>query len=80
MLLKQMKYFVAIVDTGSFTEAAEKCYISQSAISQQMQILEKELGVKLIHREKRRFSVTPAGEYFYRHSRALLSETENICH
>ena len=48
MLLQQIKYFCTIVEEGSFTEAAEKCFISQSAISQQIQSLEKELGVKLI--------------------------------
>ena len=36
MLLKQMKYFITVVDCHSFTEAAEQCYISQSAISQQI--------------------------------------------
>ena len=60
MLLRQMKYFTTIVDCNSFTEAAEQCYISHSAISQQIQALEKELGVELIHRENRRFSLTPA--------------------
>lgn len=47
MLLRQIKYFVTVVDTGSFTEAAEECFISQSAISQQILSLEKELGVQL---------------------------------
>ena len=65
MLLRQMRYFVTIVDCNSFTEAAEQCYISQSAISQQIRSLERELGVELIHRQNRRFTVTPAGEYFY---------------
>lgn len=78
MLLKQMKYFVAVVDCNSFTEAAEACFISQSAVSQQIQALEKELGVKLLHREHRRFFLTPAGEYFYRQSRLILQETERI--
>ena len=55
MLLRQMEYFVAVIDCNSFTEAAEQCYISQSAISQQIQSLERELGVELIHRENRRF-------------------------
>ena len=36
MLLKQMKYFITVVDCHSFTEAAEQCFISQSAISQQI--------------------------------------------
>ena len=40
MLLKQMKYFVSIVENNSFTEAAEKYFVSQSAISQQIKSLE----------------------------------------
>lgn len=43
MLLRQMRYFVAVVDAGSFTEAAEQCYISQSAVSQQMRALQNQL-------------------------------------
>ena len=78
MLLRQMKYFAAVVDCSSFTEAAERCYISQSAISQQIQALEKELGVELLHRENRRFSLTPAGEYFYTHSKGVLEEIEDL--
>ena len=74
MLLRQIKYFCTIVEEGGFTEAAEKCFISQSAISQQIQSLEKELGVKLIEKKEkiRRFSLTHAGEYMYRHRTALL--------
>ncbi|MDR1532331.1 MAG: LysR family transcriptional regulator [Clostridiales bacterium] len=79
MLLRQIKYFVTVVDCNSFTEAAEQCYISQSAISQQIHALEGELGVDLIRRENRRFALTPAGEYFYRHSRVLLDETGELC-
>ncbi len=71
MLFRQMKYFTAVVDCGSFTEAAEQCYISQSAISQQIRALEKVLGVELIHRENRRFSLTSAGEYFYDQSKGM---------
>ena len=72
MLLKQMKYFITVVDCNSFTEAAEECFISQSAISQQIKTLEKELGVSLLIREGRQFSLTPAGEYFYRHGKVLM--------
>lgn len=78
MLLRQMKYFAAVVECNSFTEAAEQMYISQSAISQQIQSLEKELGVKLIQRENRTFSLTPAGEYFYRQTMGILENVENL--
>lgn len=73
-----MKYFTAVVDCGSFTEASEQCYISQSAISQQIRALEKDMGVELIHRKNRRFSLTSAGEYFYDQSKGILDEIENI--
>lgn len=78
MLFRQMKYFISVVGCSSFTEAAEQCYISQSAISQQIRSLEKELGVELIHRENRRFTLTPAGEYFYEQSKGILNEVEDI--
>ena len=61
MLLRQIEYFQAVVEQNSFTAAAEQCNISQSAISQQIQALEAELGVKLLERVKRRFTLTPAG-------------------
>ena len=78
MLFRQMKYFISVVECSSFTEAAEQCYISQSAISQQIRSLEKELGVELIHRENRRFTLTPAGKNFYEQSKGILNEVEDI--
>ncbi|MDO4272113.1 MAG: LysR family transcriptional regulator [Eubacteriales bacterium] len=78
MLLKQIKYFVTVVDCNSFTEAAEQCFISQSAISQQIRVLERELGVELIQRENRHFQITPAGEYFYRHGKDILKDAEEL--
>lgn len=44
-MLRRLKYFIAVVDCNSFTEAAAQCFISQSAISQQIHALEQELGV-----------------------------------
>ena len=78
-MLKQIKYFQAVVRCNSFSEAAEECYISQSAISQQIQALERELGVELLKRENRRFSLTPAGEHFYRQSLLLTADFERLC-
>ena len=78
LLFRQMRYFTAVVDCNSFTEAAEQCYISQSAISQQIRALENELGVELIHRENRKFSLTAAGEYFYNQSKGILEEVETM--
>ena len=87
MLFKRIKYFVAVVDHHSFTKAALECDISQSAISQQIQALEKELDATLIVREKRSFSLTQAGIYFYMQGKDLLktvaevkAETKRISH
>ena len=78
-MLKQIKYFQTVVRCNSFSEAAAECYISQSAISQQVQALERELGVTLLKRENRRFSLTPAGEHFYQKSLLIMADFERLC-
>ena len=85
MLLRQIEYLQAVIETGNFYAAADKCHVSQSAISQQIKKLEDELGVKLLERHNRTFSLTPAGEHFYRKSlvitgdiRQMLRETKRI--
>jgi predicted DNA-binding protein YlxM (UPF0122 family) len=74
MLLKQLEYLHAVIETGSFYEAAERCHVSQSAISQQIKKLEEELDVKLLDRHNRTFSLTPAGEHFYKKSVIIRSD------
>ncbi len=76
MLFKQMKYFKSVVDKMNFYEAAEDCGVSQSAISQQIKALEEELGVLLLKRHNRTFSLTEAGKLFYRKSIIILSDIE----
>lgn len=78
MELRQIRYFIEVVERNSFTQAAEACFISQSAISQQIKALEEELGLSLLLRQGRSFSLTPAGDYFYRKSKAWLEELEQI--
>ena len=78
MMLRQLQYFHTVVRTGSFTEAAEECFISQSAISQQIKALENDLGVKLLIRENRSFHLTEAGEYLYQKSGQILEDFERI--
>ena len=53
MNLKSLEYFIKVVDTNSFTKAAEESFISQSAISQQIKSLEDELGFSLLNRSKK---------------------------
>jgi len=74
MLLRQIEYFQAVIENGNFYEAAEQCHVSQSAISQQIKKLEEELDVKLLERHNRTFSLTPAGEHFYRKSLVITSD------
>ena len=78
MLLRQIQFFISIVDERSFTEAAAKNFVSQSAISQAMNALESDLGVKLIERKNRSFQITTAGEYFYRKCKSLLSDLDAV--
>ncbi len=78
-MLKQIRYFQAVVRHGSFSKAAEECYISQSAISQQIQALERGLGVELLKRENRRFSLTPAGKHFYEKSLQVMADFDQLC-
>lgn len=78
MLLRQMRYFCAVVEAGSFTRAAEAEFVSQSAISQQVKALEKDLGAELLHREGRGFALTPAGEHFYRRAARILDDLDAL--
>lgn len=78
MMLRQLQYFNTVVRTGSFTEAAEEHFISQSAISQQIKALENDLGVQLLIRENRKFHLTRAGEYLYQKSGQLLEDFERM--
>lgn len=78
-MLRQIKYFQSVVRHNSFSEAAEECYISQSAISQQIQALERELGFALLERKNRRFNLTKAGKYFFRKSLVLVADYEQLC-
>lgn len=76
MFPKEVEYFQAVVQTGSFYDAADICHVSQSAISQQIKKLEAELGVELLERHNRMFSLTPAGNYFYGQSLKLRRQMD----
>lgn len=78
MLFRQIKYFLTIADSGSFSEAAAQCFISQSAVSQQISSLETELGVQLLERTPRGVILTEAGRYLYEHGKQLISEAEKL--
>ncbi|CAN7721630.1 LysR substrate-binding domain-containing protein [Cupriavidus necator] len=76
MDLRAMRYFIAIVDQGSLTRAAEVVCVAQPALSQQLAALEKELGVPLVHRGAKGVRPTEAGRTLYRHARNILRQVE----
>ncbi|WP_189382490.1 LysR family transcriptional regulator [Streptosporangium nondiastaticum] len=64
MELQQMRYVIAVAETGGFTRAAERCHVVQSALSHQIARLEKDLGTRLFDRTSRSVRLTAAGEAF----------------
>ncbi len=76
MEVHQLRYFVAVAETGNFTRAAERCHVSQPSLSQQIINLENELGHKLFHRLGRKAVLTESGELFIERARRVLSEIE----
>jgi DNA-binding transcriptional LysR family regulator len=76
MELQQLRYVVAVAEERSFTRAAERCFVVQSALSHQIKALEHELGVTLFARTSRRVELTAAGEAFLTSARASLDAAE----
>ncbi|WP_274915330.1 LysR family transcriptional regulator [Streptomyces sp. WZ-12] len=76
MELQQMRYVVAVAETGGFTRAAERCHVVQSALSHQIARLEKELGARLFDRTSRSVRLTAAGEAFVPVARQALQAAE----
>lgn len=76
--MNQLIYFISVVKNKNFTKAAEECHISQPAISQQIKELESSMGVELLKRHGRTFSVTPAGQYLYQHAQDLIESYNQL--
>jgi DNA-binding transcriptional LysR family regulator len=74
--LRQLEYFVAVVDEGSFTTAAARLHVSQPGLSHQIQALERQLGGPLLERLSRGVRLTPAGRTALPHARASLAHAE----
>jgi DNA-binding transcriptional LysR family regulator len=78
MELRQLEYFVAVVEEANFTRAAERVHISQSGVSAQIRQLERELGADLIDRSGRVATLTTAGEAALEHARAALAAVGSV--
>lgn len=74
--LNDMYYFAQVVEHGGFAPAGRALHIPKSKLSRRVALLEEQLGVRLLQRSPRHFSVTDLGEEFYRHCRAMLVEAD----
>jgi len=74
--LRQLEYFVTVVDEGSFTRAAQILHVTQPGLSHQIQALERDLGGPLLERLPRKVRLTPAGRTALPHARASLAHAE----
>ncbi|MCU1658194.1 MAG: DNA-binding transcriptional regulator, LysR family [Pseudonocardiales bacterium] len=76
MNLRQLQYFVTVVDEGNFTRAAQRLYVAQPSLSKQLAALEAELGGPLIERLTRGIRLTPSGKAFLPEARAATLSAE----
>jgi LysR family nitrogen assimilation transcriptional regulator len=80
MDIRQLRYFVKIVDYGSLSKAAEKLYVAQPSLSQQIARLEQDLDIALLLRSPQGVKPTAAGQALYRHARLILNQMEQLRH
>jgi DNA-binding transcriptional LysR family regulator len=73
--LKRVGVFTRVVEAKSFSEAARQLGVAKSAVSKQVSLLEKEVGIRLLNRSTRNISLTEAGEIFYRHCQDVITRT-----
>ena len=78
MELHQLKYFIAVVETGSFSKAAKRCFVAQPSLSQQIIKLEKEIGQKLFDRLGKNVVLTEAGSTLLPSAKKIINESNEI--
>lgn len=76
--LKDLRYLLAVADTGHFGRAAERCFVSQPTLSAQLKKLEEYLGVALIERQPRKALLTAAGMQIAERARRIVGASEEI--
>ncbi|WP_410015065.1 LysR family transcriptional regulator [Sodalis sp. C49] len=72
--LRHLRYFIAVAETLHFGRAAEKLHISQPPLSQQIQILEQQIGARLLERNNRNVRLTPAGKQFLEQAWSIIEQ------
>jgi len=78
MELRQLRYFVAVAETGNISRAAQKIFLTQPALSRQIKALEGEIGQCLLERAAHSIRLTPAGEALLREARELLRHADQV--
>lgn len=78
MEMHQLRYFVAVAETGSFSRAAERCYVSQPSLSLQIKKLEEELGQPLFDRLRRGVALTDAGKLLLPRAKQILQQAREV--
>jgi DNA-binding transcriptional LysR family regulator len=76
MELRHLRYFCAVAESKSFTQAARRLHVSQSAVSGQVRDLEEEIGVRLLSRDRHAVSLTPEGTIFLREACEILERSQ----
>jgi LysR family transcriptional regulator, nitrogen assimilation regulatory protein len=77
MKIRQLQYFLRVVEMQNITRAAESLHVAQPALSQQINLLEDELGVKLLARGSKGVLATTEGQLLYRHAQTILRQVES---
>src|SRR5512136_1017905 len=78
MELRQLRYFVAVAEDGNISRAAKRIFLTQPALSRQIQVLEDEIGQCLLERQAHSIRLTPVGEALLREARELLQHAEQM--
>lgn len=76
--LKDLRYLIAVADTGHFGKAAERCFVSQPTLSAQLKKLEEYLGVPLVERQPRHAILTPAGKDIVARARRIVEASDEV--
>ncbi|RLA49121.1 MAG: hydrogen peroxide-inducible genes activator [Gammaproteobacteria bacterium] len=78
MTLTELRYLVALSETGHFRKAAEQCNVSQPTLSIAIKKLEQDLGISLFERSRHKVSATPTGERIVEQAQTVLQEAQNL--